>query len=96
MAAQVLEIDWSQVQCGDFRMTVLAPENATGEILLPIFSQSAQVTLNGVVVWDGGPVGGFAVQMTPEGLLITGLTGGSHEIEASFECYQILLPIVAR
>jgi hypothetical protein len=96
VATQVLEIDWSQVQCGDFRMTVLAPEKTTGEILLPIFSQSARVTLNGAVVWDEGPVDGHAVQMTPQGLLIASLSGGSYEIAASFECYQILLPIVAR
>jgi hypothetical protein len=94
MPGGLLQIDWDQEQCGDLDLTFEAPGGTSGQALLPVAAE-AQVTLDGVLVWDGGPVDLDTVHMTPQGLLVTELSGGSHHFGASFSCRQTFVPLVS-
>jgi alpha-L-rhamnosidase len=91
MAGGVLELDW-RYTCGNLSMAFDAPGSTSGEVLLPVVAD-AQVTLDGVLIWDGAPVHPDTIQMTPQGLLVTGLNGENHRLTASFPCHKILIPI---
>jgi hypothetical protein len=72
-----------------------APQDTAGEILLPISRQDVQVMLDGLLVWDGGPTGLYPAEMTADGLLLTEVGGGTHQVTAEFSCYLAFLPYVA-
>ena len=96
LGAGILEIEWLYPSCGQFHLTMTAPMGTAGEILLPITRQDAQVMLDGLLVWDGGPTGLFPAEMTADGLLLTGVSGGTHQVTATFSCRLAFLPAVAR
>jgi hypothetical protein len=52
--------------------------------------------LDGLLVWDGGPTGQCLIEMTADGLLLTEVGGGTHQVTAAFSCYHAFLPLVAR
>ncbi len=93
LGSGALEIDWQAPRCGQFDLTLTAPLTSSGELLLPFHRYDAVVTLDGIAVWDGGPVEGQPAEMTDEGLLIAGLTGGVHRVSAAFQCYPVFLPL---
>jgi alpha-L-rhamnosidase len=93
MANGRLEIDWRHQECGDLSITFSAPDTTSGQVLLPIVAD-AQVLLDGVLIWDGGPVNLDTVRMTSKGLLVTELNGKRHTLAASFPCHEIWIPIV--
>jgi len=94
--SQTLNIAWQHPQCGQFDLTVTAPAASTGDILLPLTRYDSQVSLDEILIWDGGPVGTQPVEMTADGLLITGITEGEHEISSLFSCPQSFLPFASR
>jgi len=73
-----------------------APEGTAGEILLPVSRQDAQVVLDGLLVWDGGPTGQHPVEMTVDGLLLTKVGDGTHQVTAAFSCHVDFLPAIVR
>lgn len=96
LGGNVLEIDWQAPRCGQFDLSLTAPPGSSGDLLLPFTRPEAQVTLDGAVVWDGGPVGEQPAEMTDEGLLIAGLAGGEHRLTVTVECDRLFLPSVSR
>jgi alpha-L-rhamnosidase len=96
MGTDALEIEWQHPQCGDFSLIFTAPTATAGEVLLPIARQDALVTLDGATIWADGPAGAATASLTGEGLLIAGVTGGRHEISASFTCFSLSLPLIRR
>jgi alpha-L-rhamnosidase len=84
-----IEIDWVQERCGELEVTFAAPGETSGEILLPV-AADARVTLDGVLIWDGGPVHLDTAHMMPQGLQVTELAGGSHHLSALFPCQGLL------
>ena len=85
MPGGLLQIDWVQERCGALDVTFRAPSGTSGEVLLPV-EADARVMLDGVLVWDGSPVFLNTVHVTSQGLLVTGLNGGSHHLGALFPC----------
>lgn len=96
LGGSTLEIAWLYPSCGQFHLTMSAPEGTAGEIMLPVSRQDAQVTLDGLLVWDGGPTGLHPAEMTADGLLLTSVSGGTHQVTATFSCHLAFLPLVAR
>jgi len=96
LAGGTLEIAWLYPSCGQFYLTMAAPQNTAGEILLPVSHQGAQVMFDGLLVWDGGPTGQYPAEMTADGLLLTSVDGGTHQVTAAFSCHLAFLPLVAR
>lgn len=96
LGPDVLGIVWQHPGCGQFDLTITAPESSTGDILLPVIRQDAQVYLNNVLIWDGGPISQQPIEMTDKGLLIADLTGGEHQVLASFVCHSLFLPSILR
>lgn len=93
MASGTLNVAWQIPGCGQLELSVASPEGTSGDVLLPIHRFDAQVILDGVTIWDGGPLGQQAVEMTADGLLISGVADGPHEISVSFACYVTWLPL---
>jgi alpha-L-rhamnosidase len=84
-----IEIDWT-AQCGAFQLTFQAPEETQGEVRLPV-PKHARVTLDGALVWEGGPGGGDhasgrSVRRTPESVSIAARGGAPHFLDASWTC----------
>ncbi len=96
LGSGALEIDWQSPHCGQFDLSLTAPSTSSGEVLLPFTRYDAVVTLDGAFVWDNGPVGEQPAEMTAEGLLIAGLTGGAHQVSASYSCFYLFLPLISR
>lgn len=92
LGSGTLEIEWQAPHCGQFALSLTAPQAGSGELLLPFTRYDAVVTLDEIVIWDGGPVEGQPAEMTDEGLRIAGLTGGTHRVSASYSCFHIFLP----
>ncbi|HSJ53995.1 MAG TPA: hypothetical protein VLC52_09635, partial [Anaerolineae bacterium] len=95
MGSEVLDVAWAVPDCGQFRLTVTSPPGTAGDVLLPLQRAEARVTVDGVIVWDGGPLGEHAVEMTGDGLLLSGLAGGGHEILVSAACDLLWLPLAS-
>jgi hypothetical protein len=96
LAGGTLEVAWLYPSCGQFSLTMAAPEGTAGEILLPVSRQDAQVVLDGLLVWDGGPTGQYPVEMTVDGLLLTKVGDGTHQVTAAFSCHVDFLPAIVR
>jgi alpha-L-rhamnosidase len=91
-----LEIAWERPSCGHFYLTVTAPESSSGDILLPLTGQDAQVYLDSVLIWHDGPVAEQSVEMSDQGILISDLAGGEHQVSAVFACQSIFSPSISR
>jgi len=92
----LLHIAWHRPRCGQFGLTVTAPPSSRGDVLLPVTRWDAQVMLDETIVWDNGPTGTQPVEMTDDGLLLTGLGSGKHTLAVSLTCETIFLPLVVR
>jgi alpha-L-rhamnosidase len=93
MSGGLLEIDWRRQGCSELYLSFDAPEETVGEMLLPVRAD-AQVKLDGVLIWDSGPAHLDTVRLTPQGLLVTELSGASHHVVASLRCYGAFVPIL--
>jgi hypothetical protein len=96
LGTALLEVDWQEPECGRLGLRVRAPDQMKGDVLLPVVRQDALVTLDGLAVWEGGPVEGHQIEMTEAGLLLRDLDGGLHQIEVTFACYLTYLPALLR
>jgi hypothetical protein len=72
---------------------VASPPGTSGQVLLPLYRFDARVIMDGLTLWDGGPLVQQGVEMTDEGLLISGVSDGEHEISVFFACHGTWLPL---
>lgn len=98
MPTGVLQVAWQRPACGQFQLSLTAPAQTSGDVTLPVLYPDAHLLLDGVTVWDDGPLPGspVTVTMTPTGLHISDLAGGFHGMMATFECYHAYLPLILR
>jgi alpha-L-rhamnosidase len=93
MGSGTLDVAWQVPGCGELRLTVVSPQGTRGEVLLPVYRFDAQVIMDGTILWDGGPLTQHAMEMSGDGLLISGISDGPHEILVSSTCYATWLPL---
>jgi alpha-L-rhamnosidase len=95
-AAGPLEVGWQRPACGRFSLRIEAPAGSSGGATLPFTRPDLQVLLDGQLVWDGGPVEGAPAALTGEGIAITGLDAGVHQIDVAATCTSRYLPTMLR
>jgi alpha-L-rhamnosidase len=93
MGSSTLDVAWQLPACGRLDVSLTSPPGTAGDVLLPLHRIDSQVIMDGIVLWDGGPVAEAPVEMTSDGLLISDVAGGHHEILVSFVCHVTLMPV---
>lgn len=88
-----LDVAWQVPGCGQLGLRVASPPGTSGQVLLPLYRFDARVIMDGLTLWDGGPLVQQGVEMTDEGLLISGVSDGEHEISVFFACHGTWLPL---
>ena len=63
-----------------FRLHVSAPKGTLGQVAVPTFGQSVQLTVNGKVVWNGSAAKGFGAHKDGSYLVLDHLPGGTYDI----------------
>ncbi len=91
----LLAIEWQLPGCGQLDLRVWSPQDTAGDVLLPVHRLDAQVIMDGIPIWDGGRLAQPAVEMTVDGLLISGIPGGHHDISVTCACQATWLPLVS-
>jgi alpha-L-rhamnosidase len=79
-----LQVEWQQPTCTERNVTVNAPPNSNGDILVP-FADLIELRLNGITAWIGGNILSERVAER-DNLLQIHSTGGSDVVQMTRRC----------
>ena len=76
-----IEVRWEHARgTSQFKLHVSAPRGTVGQVDLPTFGKSVEVTVNGKVVWDGRAAKGLRVRKDGSYLILSDVPGGVYDI----------------
>jgi hypothetical protein len=85
LGQSALLVNWATVECGGRVLTLVAPADTQGAVLLPLDDTTLTLRLNGATVWRNGKSLTGQVVKQSDGLRIA-LGGGTYRLEARGTC----------
>lgn len=93
-----LEVSWEYESCEHLSLSVSAPDDTSGSVLLsPVQSSSSvTVTLNGAEIWEEGVSKREGVDLLAEGLRVELQEGGDYQFHIQRICHKVYVPLTAQ
>jgi alpha-L-rhamnosidase len=80
-----LQVSWRTLSCSETALTLSAPGNTRGDLVVPFDGDTTIVALNGTVVWRNGRALADGVSVRPGGVRLA-LPGGQYELVVRHRC----------
>lgn len=87
-----LNITWERKNCEEASLSINAPTETTGEVILDLPTDKTSVWLDELSVWDEGDAAAQDVYADESGIRVQ-LDGGAHTLRTAQACYQSYLPL---